>query len=209
MRAERLRHGLRTVGLAAALLLVARPGTADDGDHFEIAGRAGYVTPPIHGGVNPFGGGFGARAGFVLAGFYVGGTVMDFLGGSDGGATDRALLVGLEAGYGLHLGSYVTVRPRLDFGDAILTHTEPGTSVDVISSATSGSSTTSTTSGPTTRVANVYLQPGVTTLFAWRHYFLAVDFDVLVVPGITYGPTPAEETTWLSYSVSGALGLRF
>jgi len=199
-----LRRRFVTTALSLAVVGGAREVSADTGDLFEVAGRAGYVSPPIHGGVNPFGGGFGARAGFVLSGFYLGATFMDFLGGSDGGASDQALLLGGEAGYGFRLPPYVTVRPRLGVGAAILTHAEPGGGVDVVSSASSSSG-----SGPPTTVAHVYLQPGVSTLFAWQHYFVAIDFDVLVVPVITYGPPPAEQTTWLSYSVGGALGLRF
>jgi hypothetical protein len=181
---------------------------ADEGDLFEVAGRAAYVSPPIHGGVNPFGGGFGARGGFVLSGFYVGGTFMDFLGGSDGGATDQALLVGAEVGYGFRLSRYLTLRPSFGVGDAIVSHTEPSGGVDVVSSASSNASGSSGSSA-TTKVANVYLQPGVSTRFAWQHYFVAIDFDVLVLPDVTYGPPPVDASTWLSYSVGGAVGLRF
>ena len=92
---------------------------------FEAAARAGYATGPIRGGVNPFGAGFGARVGFDIGPLYLGANVMDYLGGSDVGATDQALMFGVEVGYHLRFGRYVTLRPALGVGDTILSHGEP------------------------------------------------------------------------------------
>jgi hypothetical protein len=169
---------------------------------------------PIRGGVNPFGLGFGGRLGFNISGFYFGASGMDFMGGSDVGATDQAWLFGGELGYNLRLGNYVTLRPLLGVGDALLSHTEPppprGSHVDVITTASGtivggGGSL----SGPTTSVNNVYLQPGLTLLLATTNYFCGIGFSSLIVPGILYGPPPAQQTVWISYSGEGQAGFRF
>jgi hypothetical protein len=174
---------------------------------FEIGGRIGYTTVPIRGGVNPFGLGFGARLGYGFRGFYFGVSAMDFQGGSDVGATDQAWLFGGELGYGFRIGPYVTIRPLLGFGDTLLTHNEPSSSkVDVVSTASGGGSGGG--GSVTTSVNNVYLQPALVLMLASTHYFFAADVNSLVVPGITYGPPPAQQTTWLSYSVEGQLGFR-
>jgi len=178
----------------------------------EAAGRAGYATAPIRGGVNPFGTGFGARAGVNLGHVYLGASVMDYLGGSDNGATDQAVLAGVEVGYDGRIGRYLTLRPLLGVGDTILSHTEPGIggTVDVVSSA-SGSSSSSTSGGTppvTTTVHQIYVQPGLTALFGYHRFFAAVNLGALVVPGITYGPAPAQEATWVSVSFDTQIGFR-
>ncbi len=177
---------------------------------FELAARSGYVAPPIRGAVNPFGAGFGARAGFDLGHLYLGAAVMDYLGGSDVGATDQGLLLGAELGYSGRVGRYVTIRPQLGVGDTRLSHTEPGTGggVDVVTSASGSSSSTGTggTAPVTTHVNNLYVQPGLTVIVAYRRFFVALCAGALVVPGITYGPSPAQETTWISFSLDGQLG---
>lgn len=218
--------------LTVAVVLLPRSGRAQDGDEapayrevpaeaavvvdtaprspssyvFEAAARGAFVSAPIRGAVNPFGVGLGARVGLVLSNVYLGATVVDFFGGTDGVGTDQSLLFGVEAGYSVHLGRHVTLRPQLGLGDLILSHTEPppaGT-VDVVTSASGGGGALSTT----THVANIYLQPGLTWMFAWDSFFVAVDADALIVPGITYGPAPAQETTWLSYTLGGQIGFR-
>ena len=164
---------------------------------FEVAGRSGYATTPIRGGVNPFGLGFGARLGFDIWHLYLGATVMDYLGDSDVGATDQALLFGLELGWNAHIGRYLTLRPQMGFGETILSHTEPlppgapGT-VDVVTSA-SGSSGGGGAS---------------TVTFASGAFFAALHGGAIVLPGIIYGPAPAQDTTWVSYLVDAQLGFR-
>ena len=58
-------------------------------------------------------------------------------------------------------------------------------------------------------MSNVYVEPGVTAMLASGAHFAALNAGVLVVPGISYGPYPAQSTTWLSYSIEGQLGFRF
>ncbi len=200
-------------------------GAIDGRYLFEAAFRSGYVTPPIRGGVNPFGAGFGARAGFDLWHLYVGASVMDYLGGTDVDATDQALLVGLELGWNGRVNPYLTLRPELGLGDTILSHTEPGTmsvaatpgTPDVVTSASGTTTSTGGSSGTpgspgsggvTTTVKNLYVQPSFTALFTYRRFFGGLSGGVLVVPGILYGPAPAQETTWICYSAELQLGLR-
>jgi hypothetical protein len=175
---------------------------------FEAAGRAGFTTAPIRGGVNPFGLGFGGRIGFDFWRLYLGASFMSHLGGSDTvGATDQALLFGLELGYNGRIGRYLTLRPMLGVGDVILSHTEPIVgSADVVTSA-SGSSSAGALA-ITTEVKNVYLEPGLAAIFASGHFSSALRVSAVVVPGIIYGAAPAEETTWVSYSVELQLGFR-
>ena len=187
---------------------------------FEAAARAGYLSTPIRGGVNPFGTSLGARVGVDVGPVYVGASLLDCMGGSDSGATDRALLPGIEVGFSAHISQYLTLRPMVGLGDAILTHTEPGTpgttgsAPDVVTSASGtvtsegGTSGTSGTSPTTTTVKNIYVQPQLSAVFTYRYFFGALTFGTLVLPGILYGPAPAETTTWISYSFESSLGFR-
>lgn len=181
---------------------------------FEIGARSGYATVPIRGGVNPFGLGIGGRLGFNVSGVYFGAGAMDFTGGTDVGATDQTWIFGGELGYNFRVGPHFTLRPQLGVGDALLTHTEPppprGSHVDVITTA-SGSVVGGgggALGGATTSVNNLYLQPGLTALLATTNYFCGVSFGPLIVPGILYGPAPAQRTTWISYTVEGQVGFR-
>lgn len=187
---------------------------------FEAAARAGYLSTPIRGGVNPFGTSLGARAGVDVGPLYLGASLLDCMGGSDNGATDQTLLPGIEVGYNARINGYFTLRPMVGVGDAILTHTEPGTpgavgsAPDVVTSASGtvtsegGTGGTSGTSPTTTTVKNIYVQPSLSAVFTYRHFFGALTFGALVVPGIVYGPAPAETTTWISYSFESSLGFR-
>jgi hypothetical protein len=171
----------------------------------ELGGKLGYMTPPIRGGTTPFGAGFGARLGVAASGFYAGASVVDYLGGSDIGITDHALLYGAELGYGFRLelpasGEFFVIRPQIGVGDAAISHTDP-TQVDVVTSASGGSR------GTTTTVNSVYVEPAITTMFCWGKTFFALNGGVLVLPGIRYGG--ADPTTWLAYGIDGQFGFRF
>jgi hypothetical protein len=173
----------------------------------ELAGEVAYVTPPIRGGTNPFGAGFGVRAGLDAYGFYVGVSVVDFLGGKDVDLGYRALLYGLELGYGqrvLTLGSsFLLLRPRVGVGDAAVYYTDPKLAVDVVTSASGHSSSSS----DTLTVHNIFVQPGVTLELSAGGCVLALDGSTLVLPGIAYGG--ADPTTWISYSAQLEAGFRF
>ena len=65
--------------------------------------------------------------------------------------------------------------------------------VDVVTSASGSSSSTGTggTAPVTTHVNDLFVQPGLTVIVAYRRFFVALCAGALVVPGITYGPSPA------------------
>jgi hypothetical protein len=140
-----------------------------DGEpHWELAGIASYLSPPIRGGTSPFGGGFGGRIGFTVAGVYLGASAVDYLGQTDVDASTHAVLYGGEIGYGLRLSEFsgvsLTLRPQVGVGGVTVLYTEPNTTstgstpsnvraradVDVVTTATarvSRSSAVSPSSG--------------------------------------------------------------
>jgi hypothetical protein len=184
----------------------APPASTATDIEWELAGETAYVTAPIRGGATPFGFGFGARIGISLSGFYVGLTLVDFLGSKDVDVSYRALLYGAELGYGFRVaafgGAFWVLRPRLGVGDAAVYYTDPSLLADVVTSA-SGSSSAS----DTLTVNNVYLQPGLTVQLASSAHFVAIDGSMLVLPGIVYGGAGA--TTWISYGAQVQLGFHF
>jgi hypothetical protein len=176
----------------------------------ELGAEATYTSPPIRGGTSPFGAGFGARVGVNVSGFYAGLGALYYLGGSDVTLSDRALLYGLEVGYGFRVQpvswAWFTVRPLVGVGDAAIAHTDPSLAkVDVVTTA-SGRSSSSTSD--TITVNNVYLRPGITAMLSSSTNYVALTGNVLVVPGISYGGS-SEPTTWFSYGLQGELGFRF
>lgn len=189
---------------------------------FELGGAFAYTTPPIRGGTSPFGMGVGGRAGLAFSnGVYVGLSVIDYLGSKDVDVTDTALLYGLELGYGFRLaetsdGGRLTLRPQVGAGGVTVFRTDPSLSaastatsgsgrkrVDVVTSASGGSGGSSNV----TTVDAFYVQPALTLMYATGPFFLALDPNVLIVPGITY--SGAAPSTWLSYGFQAQAGLRF
>ena len=182
---------------------------ADKPVQVELSASAAYGSAPIRGGTSPFGAGVGGRFGLDISGVYVGASALYYLGSSDYGLSDRALLYGLELGYGFHFhwlgNSLITIRPLVGFGDAAISHTDPSLAkVDVVTSA-SGSS--SSTSSDTITVNNIYLKPGITTMVSAGSNFVALNTSLLVIPGLSYGG--GDPTTWLSYGVQAEVGFRF
>ena len=173
----------------------------------ELGAVASYVTPPIRGGVNPFGAGFGGRIGLAYAGVYVGISVLDFLGGTDVDVSYRAMLYGLELGYGLRVPAFgrtvLTVRPQIGVGDAAVYYTDPRLAADVVTSASGSSSSSS----DTLTVNNVYVEPALSVMLASGSHFAALRTSALVIPGIQYGG--ADATTWLCSSTRLELGFVF
>lgn len=173
----------------------------------ELAGEVAYATPPIRRGTNPFGAGFGVRAGLDISGFYVGVSIVDFLGGKDVDVGYRAMLYGVELGYGWKVPiaprAFFLVRPRVGLGDAAVYYTDPSLAVDVVTSASGGASSSS----DTLTVHDVFLQPGLTLELSGGAFLVALEASVLVLPGIAYGG--ADPTTWISYSGQLEAGFRF
>jgi hypothetical protein len=185
----------------------ALPATSGGGLDVELAAQASYVTPPIRGGANPFGAGFGGRVGLVYSGFYVGASVLDFLGGSNVDVSYRAVLYGLEVGYGLRFpafgGGSFTLRPQVGLGDAVVYYTDPTLAADVVTSASGSSSA----SADTLTVNNVYVEPALLAMLSSGGHFVAARAGALVIPGIQYGG--ADATTWVCTSGQLQLGFVF
>jgi hypothetical protein len=173
----------------------------------ELGGRAGYASAPIRGGANPFGLGFGGRFGVAFSGAYIGASVIDFVGASDVDVSYRALLYGFEAGYGVKLRAFgrttLTLRPMVGVGNAVIYYTDPSLSVDVVTSASGGSSSRS----DTISVSNIYVQPSLTMMLSAGGHFAALAANSLVLPNIAYAG--ANATTWMSYGLEAQLGFQF
>jgi hypothetical protein len=184
---------------------------------FELGGKVAYLSPPIRGGTSPFGAGFGGRAGFAFSQVYVGLSVVDYLGSKDVDVTDTSLLYGAELGYGFRLvrvnGNVLTLRPQIGAGGISVFRTDPSTTTstgrtstgrrgraDVVSSASGGR-------GNVTTVDAFYVEPAVTLMFSSGVFFVAINGNLVVVPGIAY--SGAEAATWLTYGTQGQTGLRF
>ena len=108
---------------------------------FELSGHGGFVSPPIRGGTNPFGGGYGARFGYAQRGFYGGVDITNFVGSTDVSSSEHAVLYGAEVGYGLVLPVTstlaFTLRPTLGAGGMTLTRTDPKTAATTSSTSRS------------------------------------------------------------------------
>ena len=225
--------------VAAAQGLEGRPlpSSSSTAPSWELGGRASYLAPPIRGGSNPFGAGFGGRLGFSTSNVYLGVSVIDYLGSQDVDLTTHSLLYGGEVGYGFTVqtgtGVFFTVRPEAGVGGLTLFYTTPTASslpassatvktranVDVVTTASASSSVVSGSSSSssggsssipdttTVTVSNVYFQPGVTIMFSSAASFVGVKGSMLLVPGIADGA--GGTSTWLTYGIEGELGLRF
>ena len=186
----------------------------------ELAGIAGYLSPPVRGGTTPFGLGFGARLGLAYEHLYLGVRGMGYLGGSDVDITDQSLMAGGEIGYGLHLASgsagRLTLRPLVGAGGAVIFHTDPSLlknastttsggrsrSVDVVSSASGRGGGAS----DVTTVSSVYLRPALVLMYSTGSFFAGAETSAVLLPAIAYG---GESATWLSYGLEGQIGCRF
>jgi hypothetical protein len=199
------------VACSTSLLLVATSSSLEakaEQPQFELGAKVGYLSPPITGGTSPFGAGFGGRIGFSISGFYVGASVVDYLGGSDIDISNRALFYGVEVGYGLRVplssSTFFTLRPQVGVGNAAIMHTDPSTAkVDVVTTASGRSSSTTS---DTVTVNNIYVEPALVAMFSSRSHFAALTANTMVIPGISYG---GEAQTWLSYGLSAQLGFLF
>jgi hypothetical protein len=192
--------------VATIVLGLERPAGA--GETLELAGKAGFLSAPIRGGTTPFGAGFGGRFGVDLARFYLGVSVVDYLGGSDVSLSDHAMLFGVEVGYGAPVATFgssrLVLRPQLGVGDAAVIHTDPSLGkADIVSSA----SGTKSSGGDSVTVNNVYVEPALVLLLLGERTFFAVAANAMVVPHIAYGG--GEPETWISYGVQGQFGARF
>jgi hypothetical protein len=177
--------------------------------HVELAATVGYTSPPIRGGTTPFGTGFGARIGAAFDHLYLGISGVSYLGGTDVAITETALAGGFDIGYGTFVdwgGVRFILRPLVGVGGVRVSHTDPSTAktADVVTSASGRSGGGSS---DTTTVDSVYVQPALALLAASGSFVGGLGANMLVLPNISYGGGAA--TTWISYGVSGQIGLRF
>ncbi len=193
------------------------PQTPSNGPsvHFEGAAGAIYLAPPIRGGTNPFGFGFGGRAGLLVGShFYAGFALVGYLGGSDVTLSDNSLLVGGELGWDFVLYEAphlrVSLRPLVGVGNASVSHTDPSivanAKPDVVTTA-SGRVVSGGKPSATQTVNDVYVQPKLALVLEHDWHFVALEADGLILPSISYGG--ADPTTWLSYGAQLQAGVRF
>lgn len=181
----------------------------------ELAALGDFLAAPIRGGTNPFGAGFGARAGLITSHVYVGATVTKYLGGTDVTQSDASLLGGVELGYGFVLHHsphwHLELRPMIGVGDAAISHTDPSlvqnVKVDVVTTASGRTVTSRNAPSDTVSVNNIYIRPKLALVVSHDWQLLALEASGLVVPGISYGG--ADPTTWLSYGAQIQIGARF
>ena len=193
----------------------ASPSKGKSGLDVELAALGDFLAAPIRGGTNPFGLGFGGRAGLVTSHVYVGFTIAQYLGGTDVTQSDMSLLAGGELGYGfvLHESSrwHLELRPIIGVGDAAISHTDPSivanAKVDVVTTASGRTTTSRNAPSPTTTINNVYIRPKLALVLRHDWQLVALEAGGLIVPGIGYGG--ADPTTWLSYGAQLQVGARF
>lgn len=172
----------------------------------EAGGRFGYGTNPNSDVPNPLAVGFGARGGVeVFQKLYVGGNVMYYFGSTADtplGATPsniststHTLLIGLEAGYSLHISALI-IRPQLGFGDASLT---------------SFANFNGTSNNPGTTVGNFsvtnqrfYLEPGLVGLVTLGPIYVGADVNLLFIPDAE----PSTGDAYSSFAFGAQLGIR-
>jgi hypothetical protein len=181
--------------LAAAVVGLGVVGVARDARalgpvDLEVGAKVGYATSPTseNGAPNPLGFGLGGRAGLsFLGGFYAGGSLMYYLGGSstlqsEAGAqsvSTNTLMYGGEVGYGFNI-LLLTIRPQVGIGNATFTASSGG-----VSQSTS----------------NWYLEPGVTGLIGLGLLYVGADVNALVFPGLQDSQT--------GVSFHGQIGVKF
>lgn len=179
---------------------------AERGYEIELGAKAGFVSAPTAGYVTPFGLGFGGRLGASFSGVYVGVSVVDFLGSSDRVVAESSILYGGEIGFGFRIhdvgSGSITIRPQVGVGVVAIERTD-SSKVDVITTASGRTAT----SGQTTRVSNVYVEPGLSLLYARGGHFFAVNAGALVVPGLSYDAYGSQ--TWITFGARGEAGFRF
>jgi hypothetical protein len=210
-----VRHPFVSLLAAAGASLVclgdARPSEADAkfaerGYEIELGAKAGFVSAPTPGYVSPFGLGFGGRLGASFSGVYVGVSVVDFLGGSDGTITESSILYGGEIGFGFRIhdvgGGSITIRPQVGVGVVNIERTD-SSKVDIVTTASGRTAT----SGQSTTVSNVYLEPGLSFMYASGANFFALNAGALIVPGLSYDANGSQ--TWISYGGRAEAGFRF
>ncbi len=183
---------LAATAVGAAAVCAPREARALGPVDLEVGARIGGGTNPFgDSNPNPLGFGVGARGGVSLMGFYGGLSFMYYLGSSGdfptGSLSEKALLYGVEAGYGSTFLSALTLRWTLGVGNFQVN----------TSGAISGSA------------GNLYLEPGATLLISLGTIFVGADANVLVLPGIP-DPSGTGGSSWqAAFTAHGQGGIKF
>ena len=211
---------------------VAAAAAKDASDaHLELFALGGYMTPPVAGGVTPFGLGGGGGIALDVGHVYVGGRILAYGGGSDdSGSSERALLYGLEAGSTIRVTPGFALRPFVGAGGASIAHTLPPSSTTSTSSSTGGfasvvprpdvitqATSISTGSGrggaggssaDTVTVSTWYVEPGIVAMATFPSgAYVGLRLSALYFPSVQYGDDTSA--TWLSYATHLTLGYAF
>jgi hypothetical protein len=188
----------------SAVLVTATDAPALGPLDLEVGAKVGVGTTPSNipsGAPNPLGFGLGARAGVSILGFYGGGSIVYYLGGSQNvptpgllpamGSTsisEHTLMYGFEGGYGIKLIDILTLRAQVGVG-----------SYDVNVSGGGSSSDTS----------NLYVEPGVTAMITLPivGWFVGADANALVLTGAK--DQNGNSATDLAFTLHGQVGYTF
>ncbi|MGO8998057.1 MAG: hypothetical protein ACLQVI_32460 [Polyangiaceae bacterium] len=192
-----MKTSLKLIGALLVTLTIAlssREAHALGPVGIEVGLRVGDGTNPSgnNSGVNPFGVGFGGRAGITLFNIYAGVDIMDYIGSGDGlGGTYHALQYGGTIGYGIGI-SVLTIRPQIGLGNISL----------------SGSSSPDYPSA-----SSFYLEPGALAMITIGWFFFGADINALFItsePAYGSGGSINTSTNWpVSVTIHGQVGVSF
>jgi len=197
---------LTFASVAAAFAAFSCSGTAHalGPIDLEIAARGGYATNPSSTdfGTNPYGGGFGGRAGVSFFGIYGGVSGMYYLGGSQSVAgvtvSSHTTMEGVEVGFTLPI-PLLKIRPEVGVGNATM-------SASGSSSAVGGASIGGGSS------SNLYVEPGVLVMIPLGTFFVGADVNALILPNVVAGYNAdgsSSTKAYTSLSVHAQLGVKF
>jgi hypothetical protein len=177
-----------SLGTLAGLFAVPRDAHALGPVGIEIGAKAGFGTQPSNTDTNFLGFGLGGRGGVTFMNIYAGVNVLYYFGGSDTYDSYHSLMYGVEAGYGFKLLDLLTIRPQIGVGNFALSVSPSG-------------------GGSGTGYNNLYLEPGVTGLIGLGTFFVGVDANLLVLPGVYAGPSSTNTDT--AFTLHGQVGVQF
>jgi hypothetical protein len=179
-------------------MLAPADARAAGGMGLEVAGKGGLGMDPV-GNVypNPMHFGVGGRAGVTMSNLYLGGSLLYYFGsqqnltvdGSSGQLSARSFAYGGEAGYGVNVGGFLTVRSQLGVGnDKITVKGTAGASADVF--------------GGSQTKGYLYFEPAVVGLIPIRSWFVGADIGALVLPFGPYKSSPCDKAKCTSFDMA-------
>ena len=169
----------------------------------EIGAKAGVGTTPSNipsGATNPLGFGLGARAGVSIMGFYGGGSIIYYFGGSENppsvpgvslpSISVHTLMYGVEGGYGMKLIDILTLRAQVGVGSYDINASGGGSSHDT---------------------SNLYVEPGVMAMITLPivGWFVGADANVLLLTGMPDQNGNGTSTLDTAFTLHGQVGYTF